>query len=161
MHIFIDLDNLYIINNKVSPKTLITRVKTLISVFGKHKCDVSFFGNSFTEGLLNKYKLLHHVKFYASDIETNSADHNLIHSIGKVKDKKIIVVSSDLTLCRIARYMYGERLALAFVRFNAENVLEAFVVDFKFNRKEHLDKFMKSLALYNTRYPSKKYASLL
>ena len=159
MHVVVDLDNLYIINNKVSPKTLISRVKILINMFSNFT--ISFFGNSYTQGLLDKFNLSEHVKFYSSDIETNSADHNLINYIGKMRDKKIIVVSSDVTLCRIARYIHEGSKQIAFIKFDAANNLGTFPIDFKFNRKEHLEKFITSLALYNTRYPSKKYASLL
>jgi hypothetical protein len=161
MRVYVDLDNLYIINNKVSPKTLIARVKAILTIFRQYKCVISFYGNSFTKGLLDKYELSDQVNFYASDIETNSADHNLINALGNYKVKRNIIISGDMTLCRIARYIHGENKQLAFVRFDAANKLETFPVDFKFVRKEHLDKFIKSLALYNTRYPSKKYANVL
>lgn len=152
MSIYVDLDNLYIINNKVSPTTLLLRVKALLKLFGAR---VHFYGNSFTQGLLQKRGVYDTLNFHVSDIETNSADHNLIHMITRSKSKRIVVVSSDMTLCRLAKYLHPLK-SFMFLKFTDDNMLVKMTVDFQFQHKHQLDKFMTSLDLYHTRYPANK-----
>lgn len=146
---YVDVDNLYIINNKVNQHTLIHRVNTILTRFsGSH--DIYFFGNSFTQNVLSKYGILMN-NFYVSDIEANSADHNMIHSILKTKHKNITIITGDMTLCRTALYIHRSK-NISFLKFDETHDLHNLEVDFKFARIEQLDKFVKSLALYSVRY---------
>lgn len=146
---YVDVDNLYIINNKVNQHTLMHRVNHILTTFsGSH--DIYFFGNSFTQNVLSKYGILMN-NFYVSDIEANSADHNMIDSIFKTKDKNVTIITGDMTLCRIALYIHRSK-NISFLKFDESHDLHSLEVDFKFARREQLDKFIKSFALYSVRY---------
>lgn len=150
MSVFVDLDNLYIIDDKVRPKVLSKRLGILKKMMGGST--MVFFGNQFTQSLLEQYDLLHGIKFLVTDIEANSADHNLINTITKNKSlKKVIVVSGDKTLCRLALFL-NPRKHILFLNFNEHDKVVKSTIDFCFHKRIALEKFMKSASLYSTRY---------
>lgn len=141
----IDLDNLYIINNKVNIKALRRRIAYLKSVTKK----IYWFGNAFTADLVQKYNI--EIDVISTKVEVNSADHTLINFIGKLQARKVQIVSGDTTLQRIAKFLYPDR-NLTFARFTDHHILETVTVDFKFKTKKQLEKFVISLRLYAQRF---------
>ena len=142
--IFVDVDNLYIINNKVNVNVLKERIKLLKGTPGKKL----WFGNTFTANLVRSSMI--DIDIIDSKIETNSADHNIINKITTMQDKQIYLVSRDITLCRLAKFL-NEDKHIKFMKISGKN-LQQFDVDFNFKKKENLVKFLESLALYHHRF---------
>lgn len=144
-HIYVDVDNLYIVNNKIDIEILRQRITSIKSLNMK----THWYGNTFTQKILSKYDI--DIDLIDSNVEVNSADHNIIHDITRVKYKNITVITGDITLCRIALYLNPQK-NIAFHKFY-QNSLQRFFVDFSFKTREHLDKFLRSLILYMKRFP--------
>lgn len=142
--IFVDVDNLYIINNKVNVNILKERVKMIKNMNGRK----FWYGNTFTGDIVRNNKI--DIDMVNSKIETNSADHNIIHTITTMKDKHIYLISKDMTLCRLAKFLNQDK-NIKFIKITSRNV-EEFQVDFNFKKPQSLDKFLESLALYKQRF---------
>lgn len=142
--VFVDLDNLYIINNRVNVPILKSRIEEI----KKMKSKIYWFGNTFTSNIVQKNDIK--INVIDTAIEVNSSDHKLINNIQRSQAKKIMLISSDMTLARIALYLNPDK-TISFQRFT-NNRLEEFHVDYKFENRKHLTKFMESLALYIKRF---------
>lgn len=142
--VYVDLDNLYIINNRVDVHMLRKRVAAIQALGLK----TVWFGNTFTSGVVRKNKI--GIDVVESPVEANSSDHSLVRMLCRSGSKNALVVSADVTLCRVATYLCpGQRLA--FARFRQYD-LEAFDVDFCFKGRDDLAKFIGSLVMYANRY---------
>jgi len=144
-HIYVDLDNLYIVNNKIDVDVMRQRINNIKSLNMK----THWYGNMYTQKIVNKYDI--DIDLISSNVAVNSADHNIINDMTRAKNKNVSIITSDLTLCRIALYLNPDK-NIAFYRFY-QNSLQRFFVDFSFKTREHLDKFLKSLILYMKRFP--------
>lgn len=142
--VFVDVDNLYIINNRVNVPIL----KRRIDEIKKFKSRIYWFGNTFTSNIIHKYDIK--IDIIDTAIEVNSADHRLINQILRTKNKKITIISGDMTLARVALYLNPDK-DISFKKFT-QNTLEEFDVDYKFNNRDQVTKFMQSLALYIERF---------
>lgn len=149
-YVYVDVDNIYIIRNKVNPKILLKRVQHIVHRYGHKSNSCMFFGNSFTHNILKEYGIIEAtgINFFSSDIEANSADHNLIH---RIRGKQATIITGDMTLCRIAKFVHPKK-DIKCMTFLDDNKLHPLEVDFAFKRREHLDKFVKSLEMYSVRY---------
>lgn len=142
--VFVDVDNLYIINNHVNVPVLKARVNAVKALNAR----THWFGNTFTNGVVKKHKI--DIDMIESAIESNSADHNLINYITKTKNKNILVVTGDSTLQRLAAFMNPNK-NIRFAKFE-RNELISTDVDYNFKDRERLLRFLESLALYMRRY---------
>lgn len=142
--VFVDVDNLYIINNHVNVKVLKARVERIKQL----NCRTYWFGNDYTDKIVRKYKV--DIDMINSKIETNSADHNLINYMLKTKNPNALVITGDNTLCKLAAFI-NEDKKVRFAKF-VSNDLVPVDVDYNFKTREHLLKFVQSLALYLNRF---------
>ena len=142
--VFVDVDNLYIINNHVNAPVLKARVNAVKALSAR----THWFGNTFTEGIVKKYKI--DIDMIESAIEANSADHNIINQITKTKNKNILVITGDSTLQRLAAFLNPDK-NIRFSKFE-KNELTPVTVDYNFKDRERLLRFMQSLSLYMKRY---------
>ena len=142
--VFVDLDNLYIINNHVNVKVLKARVERIKQL----KCRTYWFGNDYTRKIIQKYKV--DIDMIDSKIETNSADHNLINHMMRNKNPNSLVITGDTTLSKLAAFI-NEDKKVSVAKF-VRNDLVPVDIDYNFKTREHLMKFIQSLALYLNRY---------
>lgn len=142
--VFVDVDNLYIINNRVNVPILKSRINEIKAMQAR----TYWFGNTFTEGVVKKNNI--DINMITSEIESNSADHNLIKYITRTKNKNILVITSDSTLQKLAIFLNPEK-NIRVGKF-VKNELTYVTVDYNFKNRERLLRFMQSLALYIKRY---------
>ncbi len=142
--VLVDLDNLYIINNHVNVKVLKARVDKIKQINSK----TYWFGNEYTHNIVQKYKV--DVDLIHSKIETNSADHNLINYMEKSNNPNALIITGDSTLCKLAAFINSKK-KLTFAKFSSDELIPV-DVDYNFKTREHLLKFVQSLALYANRF---------
>lgn len=142
--VFVDTDNLYIINNKVNVPILKKRISEIKGMNYR----TYWFGNKFTEGVIKKNNI--DINMITSEIESNSADHNLIKYITRTKNTNILVITSDSTLQKLAIFLNPNKIVRV-AKFE-KNELIPVAVDYNFKNRERLLVFLQSLALYMKRY---------
>jgi hypothetical protein len=144
--IFVDVDNLYIVDDKIDIPLLRKRVKAI----KKLKKTTYWFGNTFTAKVVSQNNI--DIDILDIEIETNSSDHNLINYMIKTKGKNLMVISADNILCKLAMFLNPMK-TVGFARFQKyTNEMYEVQVGYDFKSREQLMNFMKSLSLYMKRY---------
>lgn len=142
--LYVDVDNIYIINKKINSKLLRRRIKVIEGL----DVHVKYFGNSYTANILKRHNI--NIDMSVSDVAKNSADHSLLHAIYMSDYKKIYILSSDMTLVRLAYFMFPNKIVQQ-AQFENDGAVYLDTIDLNFNHKD-LHKFIESLELYKSRY---------
>jgi hypothetical protein len=87
-----------------------------------------------------------------SDIAKNSADHSLLHTIGMSDSKRIYILTSDMTLLRLAYFMFPYK-KIKSAMFERDGEIYIDDITLNFNQRD-LQRFIDSLDLYKSRYAS-------
>ena len=140
--LLVDLDNIYIINNKSNISILKKRLEQLEKIDN----NIIFFGNEYTADFIkaNNLKIKVNISKYNGK---DSCDHELIHYAIK-KKYNISIVTNDKILQKLAFYLSKNQIM--FYEY-IKNKLIKKKVDLKLD-KEIMTLFIKSYELYKTRF---------
>lgn len=145
--ILVDLDNIYIKDEKPSVSLLQDRLEVIAKFCKNYIC----FGNVYTKDFLksNNIKV---PKMYISKIMNDSADHMIIHKLGYYLNNyaKVSVVTNDKTLIKLAGFIHKK--PITFYVFNNLDLVPLNAQELCFKEKEQLQKFITSYNLYKIRY---------
>ena len=147
--ILVDLDNLYIINNKVNIPILLKRKEMIEKI---ENIKVIWFCNKKTAKLMKDENIIF-TNLKISNIINDSADHNLINYINKYKkNNKFTIITNDKTLMRVLYFIKKDKNIefLSFVGKKIEKITNK--INLCFKNKIDLDKFLTSYNLYKSRY---------
>lgn len=147
--VLVDLDNLYIINNKVS----VTKLKNRLSAIAHLRLPTKYFGNRFTKHLLMHNKIP--LRMYTTEVQKDSADHALIHFLKGFEDKYDVlhIVSNDMVLAKLAYFLSDHPDKLRFHKVSSNDLVSAYNIhNYCFKHKLELQKFLDSYNLYKARF---------
>ena len=149
----VDLDNIYIINNKVNVPKLKRRIQV---VKDSLNMPIVYFGNEFTKRILLENEIK--VKMTTTPVLKDSADHSLISKINSLvkKHKEAHIITADVSLGNLAYFIAEKPDNLIFHRFLKSDKLEEYdVMKYCFKNKRTLQKFLDSYNLYKSRFVTK------
>lgn len=148
--VLVDLDNLYIINNKVNVVKLKTRLNSIVNM----KLPTKYFGNKFTKHILTHNKIP--LKMHTTEIQKDSADHAMIHSLKQLQTKYDVVhiVSNDMVLAKLAYFLseHPDKLIFHNILKSNDRVSTFNIENYCFKHKLELQKFLDSYNLYKARF---------
>jgi hypothetical protein len=152
--VLVDLDNLYIVNNRVNVDILKTRldhIKTFATKAPRAK--ILYYGNTATLSVITKLNL--GIDLRSSTIEKNSADHNIINDLKMFFGvQKLTIITHDKTLARLAKFMAHSSQKIHFMGFDktTQELAPFDIVSTCFAKRIDLIKFIESYNLYKRRY---------
>ena len=148
----VDVDNLYIVRNKVNIPLLTKRIAHITST---HK-NVRWFGNTFTA------KVIHNndtpkIRLIISNIDKDTADHAILEYLRR-REKQLdeaYIVSNDKSLSRLAWLMFPS-IKIHPVTYSSVTSTEAVIAPvmnkLSFSSRVDVEKFIKSYTLFVQRY---------
>jgi rRNA-processing protein FCF1 len=147
--ILVDLDNLYIINDKINIPILLKR-KEMIENVSHSK--IIWFCNKVTSKLMKDEKIIFK-NLKISNVKNDSADHNLMNYLEKHKNtKKFTVVTNDKTLMRVLYFIHKSK-NIEFLSFKGKKIEKITnKINICFEKQIDLEKFLTSYNLYKSRY---------
>lgn len=148
----VDVDNLYIVGNKVNIPLL---TKRIAHISDKHK-NVRWFGNAFTAKVLGKYDSPK-IRMIISNIDKDTADHAILEYLRR-REKYIqeaYIISNDKSLSRLAWSMFPS-IKIHPVTYatmtSTEPIIGPAVTKLIFSSRADVDKFIQSYTLFVQRY---------
>jgi hypothetical protein len=138
--LYVDVDNLYIQNNKISIPLLKKRVAAINGFAKKNKImasNVHWFGNAFTADIITSNGVrIPPEHFITTNIDKDTADHMIIHSIATHKTPahkpqaaqvaaqvkaqvvpQVYIVSNDISIANIAWLLCSQRFKVFRLKF--------------------------------------------
>lgn len=153
--LYVDLDNIYIVNKKPN----ITLLKKRVMKIKTLNIPVKYFGNTYTWNIVKQNKI--RLNMTISDIAKNSADHSMLNSILRDNTNNVFILTYDVTLGRLASYLVKNKNVKLAQFDDADDEIYVHDIDFQFKRRKDLSKFLDSLELYKLRYNSTSTLSQL
>lgn len=158
--IVVDLDNLYIVNDKVSMDVLESRLEAIRKLATEHNVKkVYWFGNSHTFRIMQAHPSLvkrFDIQLTVSDVAKDTADHALLHFVvNRSRSKPVYVVSNDASISNLVWYISSTKRQVFRVMFTTPfiDVPEVLLLsNVCFASRGALRKFFHSLRLYAMRY---------
>lgn len=172
--LYVDVDNLYIKDNKVSIPLLHARIHAIHTFAKDHKissANIHWFGNTFTAEIIrsNGIRGIPVEKFIITHIDKDTADHMIIHTINMHVEKKNLsrlnayIVSNDTSIANVAwSVVHPDRASMYRLKFTREGSMQAkHVRNIEVRHPDDMVKIMRSYITYAQRYNPILYKMLL
>ena len=149
--ILVDVDNLYIVEQKVNPTLLKKRMMYLIDL----KRPIMWFGNAFTAKVLQGVKELSHINMTITNKDKDTADHAILAYLSASPHKIAHIVSNDKALAAAAWYLcpYTKIRMMTYAKpTTITPAISDVITKVEFKRQSDVQKLMLSLQRFTERY---------
>lgn len=153
MEILVDVDNLFIVHNRVNTRLLVKRIRALQKMAAKKP--IHWFGNTLTATIVQAQPELQDINIITTNKAKDTADHAILSHLHMSPVKTAWIVSNDKALAKAAWYI-SPHVAIVPVSYKSYDsitpIIQKKLTHISFHTQSELEKFLLSIHGYAQRY---------
>jgi len=149
--ILVDVDNLFIVRDKVDAKLLVHRIRELRAL----RKPIQWFGNTFTARVVHAQPDLQDISIIITNKAKDTADHAILAYLHKSPIKTAWIVSNDKALAKAAWYLYPHIHIHPVLYKTSKSITPTFMDRLEsvtFRTQSEMGKFLLSIEGFTERY---------